>query len=166
MSNRRMGPGMMGPRKPISKETVKRLLGYVKPYWPRLIIVFLCVILNAVATASAATFLGQVIDEHITPLLAQANPDFSGLLNAIFRMAALYLLAIAATYTQARIMAVISQNVLRKVRDEMFTHMQTLPIRYFDTHTHGEVMSHYTNDADTLRQLVSQVLPQFPQSLP
>ena len=165
MSNRRMGPGMMGPRKPISKATVKRLLGYVKPYWPRLILVFLCVIMNAVATASAATFLGQVIDDHITPLLAQANPDFSGLLSAIFRMAALYLLAIAATYTQARIMAVISQSVLRKVRDEMFTHMQTLPIRYFDTHTHGEVMSHYTNDADTLRQLVSQVLPQTVASL-
>ena len=93
MSNRRMGPAMMGPRKPINKDTVKRLLGYVKPYWPRLIVVLVCVILNAVATASAATFLGQVIDDHITPMLAQANPDFSGLLSAIFRMAALYLLA-------------------------------------------------------------------------
>ena len=165
MSNRRMGPAAMGPHKPINKETVKRLLEYIKPYWPRLILVLCCVILNAVATASAATFLGKVIDEHITPMLSQTNPDFSGLLSAIFRMAALYLLAIVATYTQARIMAVISQSVLRKVRDEMFTHMQTLPIRYFDTHTHGEVMSHYTNDADTLRQLVSQVLPQTVSSL-
>ncbi len=160
MSNRRPSPAMMGPRKPINKATVKRLLGYVKPYWPRLILVFGCVILNAVATASAATFLGEVIDDHITPMLARANPDFSGLLHAILRMAVIYGLAILATYVQARIMAVISQSVLRKVRDEMFTHMQTLPIRYFDTHTHGEVMSHYTNDADTLRQLVSQVLPQ------
>ena len=165
MSNRRMGPAAMGPRKPINKATVKRLLGYIKPYWPRLLLVLCCVILNAVATASAATFLGQVIDEHITPMLSQANPDFGGLLSAIFRMAALYLLAIVATYTQARIMAVISQSVLRKVRDEMFTHMQTLPIRYFDTHTHGDVMSHYTNDADTLRQLVSQVFPQTVSSL-
>ena len=165
MSNRRMGPAAMGPRKPISKATVKRLLGYVKPYWPRLLLVLGCVILNAVATAAAATFLGQVIDEHITPMLAQANPDWSGLSSAILRMAVLYALAIAATFTQARIMAVISQSVLRKVRDEMFSHMQTLPIRYFDTHTHGEVMSHYTNDTDTLRQLVSQVLPQTVSSV-
>ena len=165
MSNRRMGPAAMGPRKPISKATVKRLLGYVKPYWPRLLLVLGCVILNAVATAAAATFLGQVIDEHITPMLAQANPDWSGLGSAILRMAVLYALAIAATFTQARIMAVISQSVLRKVRDEMFSHMQTLPIRYFDTHTHGEVMSHYTNDTDTLRQLVSQVLPQTVSSV-
>ena len=168
MSNRRMGPGprgMGGPPQPINKATVKRLLGYVKPYWPRLLLVLGCIILNAVATASAATFLGQVIDDHITPMLAQATPDYSGLLSAIFRMAALYLLAIGATFTQARIMAVVSQSVLRKVRDELFAHMQTLPIRYFDTHTHGEVMSHYTNDADTLRQLVSQVLPQSISSL-
>ncbi len=165
MSNRRMAMAMGGPRKPISKETVKRLLGYVKPYWARLILVFGCVILNAVATASAANFLGEVIDDHIMPMLAQANPDFGGLVSAIIRMAVIYALAIIATYAQARIMAVISQSVLRKVRDEMFTHMQTLPIRYFDTHTHGEVMSHYTNDADTLRQLVSQVLPQTVSSL-
>jgi len=165
MSNRRMGPAAMGPRKPIDKATVKRLLGYVKPYWPRLLLVFCCVILNAVATAAAANFLGEIIDSHITPMLSQAVPDWSGLLGAIMRMVALYGLAIIATFTQARIMAVISQSVLRKVRDEMFAHMQTLPIRYFDTHTHGEVMSHYTNDADTLRQLVSQVLPQTVSSV-
>ncbi len=165
MSNRRMAMAMGAPRKPVDKETVKRLLGYVKPYWPRLLLVLCCVVLNAVATAAAATFLGDIIDNHITPMLGQANPEWSGLISAILRMAALYVLAIIATYTQARIMAVISQSVLRKVRDEMFSHMQTLPIRYFDTHTHGEVMSHYTNDADTLRQLVSQVLPQTIASL-
>ena len=165
MSNRRMGPAAMGPHKPINKATMKRLLGYVKPYWPRLILVLGCVVLNAVATASAANFLGEVIDDHILPMLAQATPEWSGLIHAILRMAAIYLLAIVATFAQARIMAVISQSVLRKVRDEMFTHMQTLPIRYFDTHTHGEVMSYYTNDADTLRQLVSQVLPQTVSSM-
>ena len=164
MSNRRM-PAAMGPRKPVDKATVSRLMGYVKPYWPRLVLVLICVILNAVATASAATFLGEVIDDHITPMLRQTVPDWSGLVSAIVRMAVLYALAIVATFTQARIMAVISQSVLRKVRDEMFAHMQTLPIRYFDTHTHGEVMSYYTNDADTLRQLVSQVLPQTVSSL-
>ena len=159
------GPRAFGPRQPLDKKSLGRLLGYVKPYWPRLILVLCCVILNAVATASAANFLGEVIDDHITPMLAQASPDFSGLMGAILRMAALYALAIIATFTQARIMAVISQSVLRRVRDEMFTKMQTLPIRYFDTHTHGEVMSHYTNDADTLRQLVSQVLPQTVSSV-
>ncbi len=154
------GPRGMGPRQPLDKKALKRLLGYLKPYWPRLLLVLVCIILNAVATARAATFLGTVIDRYITPMLGQENPDFSGLLSAIILMAVLYALAIIATYSQARLMAVISQSVLRKVRDEMFDHMQTLPIRYFDTHTHGEVMSHYTNDTDTLRQMVSQVLPQ------
>ena len=159
------GPRAMGPRQPINKESMKRLMGYVKPYWPRLLVVMCCIILNAVATAAAATFLGTIIDDHITPMLASGSQDFSPLLAAILRMAALYLLAIAAVYVQARIMAVVSQSVLRKVRDEMFDHMQTLPIRYFDTHTHGEVMSHYTNDTDTLRQMVSQVLPQSISSI-
>ena len=154
------GPRMMGPRQPINKESLKRLLGYVKPYWPRLLLVICFIVINAVATAAAATFLGTIIDDHITPMLATGSQDFSPLLSAILKMAALYGLAILATYTQARIMAVIGQSVLRRVRDEMFDHMQTLPIRYFDTHTHGEVMSHYTNDTDTLRQMVGQVLPQ------
>ena len=163
------GPRAMGPRQPINKATAIRMMGYVKPYRFRLLFVLVCIILNAVATASAATFLGRVIDDHITPMLRViaegGTADFGRLLTAILQMAALYLLAIAATYTQARIMAVISQSVLRQVRDEMFAHMQTLPIRYFDTHTHGEVMSHYTNDTDTLRQMVSQVLPQAVSSV-
>ena len=159
------GPRAMGPRQPIKKETVFRVMGYLKPYWPRLLVVLVCIVLNAIATASAATFLGRIIDDYITPLLASSSQDFSGLARAIFQMAGLYALAIVATFTQARIMAVISQSVLRKIRDEMFAHMQTLPIRYFDTHTHGEVMSHYTNDTDTLRQMVSQVLPQSVSSL-
>ena len=159
------GPRAMGPRQPIKKETVFRVMGYLKPYWPRLLVVLVCIVLNAIATASAATFLGRIIDDYITPLLASSSQDFSGLARAIFQMAGLYALAIVATFTQARIMAVISQSVLRKIRDEMFAHMQTLPIRYFDTHTHGEVMSYYTNDTDTLRQMVSQVLPQSVSSL-
>ena len=159
------GPRAMGPRQPIHKETVARLMKYVVPFWPRLIVVLGCVILNAIATASAATFLGRMIDDYITPLLASASPDFSQLIGAILRMAALYVLAVVAVFVQARIMAVVSQSVLRTVRDEMFAHMQLLPIRYFDTHTHGEVMSYYTNDTDTLRQMVSQVLPQTVSSL-
>lgn len=156
----RGGPRAMGPRQPINKKTVLRMLTYLKPYWPRLLIVLVCIILDAVATARAATFLGTVIDDYIGPLLQAAVPDFSGLLKAIMQMAALYLLAILAVFVQARMMAVVSHSVLKKVRDEMFAHMQTLPIRYFDSHTHGEVMSFYTNDTDTLRQMVSQSLPQ------
>ena len=158
------GPRAMGPMQPIKKETALRLLKYVAPFWSRLLLVLVCIILNAVATAAAATFLGRIIDGYITPLLQQtlsgADPDFSGLLGAILQMAGLYILAIAAVFTQGRVMAVVSQSVLRTIRDQMFTHMQTLPIRYFDTHTHGEVMSFYTNDTDTLRQMVSQTLPQ------
>jgi len=154
------GARAMGPRQPINRQTVLRLLGYLKPYRLRLLLVMLCIVVNAVATASAATFLGRVIDDYITPMLASASSDFTPLLGAILRMAALYLLAIAATFAQARIMAVVSHSVLRQVRDQMFAHMQTLPIRYFDSHTHGEVMSYYTNDTDTLRQMVAQVLPQ------
>ena len=159
------GPRAMGPREPIKKEDAIRLLSYLKPFWPRLLVALCCVVINAIATAAAATFLGTLIDDYITPLLLEAAPDFSGLLSAILRMVALYALAILATWTQARLMAVVSQSVLHQVRDEMFSHMQTLPIRYFDTHTHGEVMSHYTNDTDTLRQMVSQVLPQSVASL-
>ena len=154
------GPRAMGPRQPINKEHAVRLFAYLKPYWPRLLVALCCVILNAVATASAATFLGSLIDDHITPLLASPSPDFSGVLGAILRMGALYAAAILANFLQARMMAVVSQSVLRRIRDEMFEHMQTLPIRYFDTHTHGEVMSYYTTDTDTLRQMVTQVLPQ------
>ena len=164
MSNRPLrGPGargQTGPRQPISKATVIRLLSYLKPYRLRLLFVLSCVIINAIATASAATFLGSVIDDHITPMLISSSQDFAPLISAIIRMACIYLTAIVATYAQARVMAVISQSVLREIRDEMFSHMQTLSIRYFDTHTHGDVMSYYTNDTDTLRQLVSQVLPQ------
>ena len=160
------GPRGFGPRQPLDKKALVRLMGYLKPYWPRLIIVLICIALNAVATAMAAKFLGNVIDNHIEPALAgEMTLEQSGLLTSILKMAGLYLLGIAATYTQARVMAVISQSVLRKVRDEMFDHMQTLPVRYFDTHTHGEVMSHYTNDTDTLRQMVSQVLPQSVSSV-
>ncbi len=159
------GPRAMGPRQPIQKRTVLRLMTYLKPFWPRLILVLLCIIINAVATASAATFLGRIIDDHITPLLREANPDYGGLLATILQMAALYALATVAVFVQGRVMAVVAQSVLRTVRDQMFAHMQTLPIRYFDTNTYGDVMSHYTNDTDTLRQMVSQVLPQSISSL-
>ncbi len=98
MSNRRMGPGVMGPHKPVDKNTVKRLLGYMKPYWPRLLLVMVFIVLNAVATAAAANFLGEVIDDHITPMLSQTTPDFTPLVHAMLRMAVLYVLAILANF--------------------------------------------------------------------
>ena len=157
------GPRGMGPRQPINKKVLLRVLGYLKPYWPRLLVVFFCIVLDAIATASAATFLGTLIDDYIVPLLADAAsgiaPVYTGLLTAILKMAGLYLLAVVAVFLQSRIMAIISHSILKNVRNEMFAHMQLLPIRYFDTHTHGEVMSFYTNDTDTLRQLISQTLP-------
>ncbi len=157
------GPRGMGPRQPINKKVLLRVLSYLKPYWPRLLFVFFCIVLDAIATASAATFLGTLIDDYIVPLLADAAsgvaPVYTGLLTAILKMAGLYLLAVVAVFLQSRIMAIISHSILKNVRNEMFAHMQLLPIRYFDTHTHGEVMSFYTNDTDTLRQLISQTLP-------
>ena len=157
------GPRGMGPRQPINKKVLLPVLSYLKPYWPRLLVVFFCIVLDAIATASAATFLGTLIDDYIVPLLADAAsgiaPVYTGLLTAILKMAGLYLLAVVAVFLQSRIMAIISHSILKNVRNEMFAHMQLLPIRYFDTHTHGEVMSFYTNDTDTLRQLISQTLP-------
>ena len=157
------GPRGMGPRQPINNKVLLRVLSYLKPYWPRLLVVFFCIVLDAIATASAATFLGTLIDDYIVPLLADAAsgvaPVYTGLLTAILKMAGLYLLAVVAVFLQSRIMAIISHSILKNVRNEMFAHMQLLPIRYFDTHTHGEVMSFYTNDTDTLRQLISQTLP-------
>ena len=151
----------MGPRQPLDKKALKRLLGYLKPYRLRLLLVLLCIIASAVATAVSAKFLGSIVDSlEVMTRPETLSSDMAPIRNTIVKMIVLYLFGITATFVQARVMAVVSQSVLRKVRDEMFDHMQLLPVRYFDTHTHGEVMSHYTNDTDTLRQMVSQVLPQ------
>ena len=113
------------------------------------------------AGVAGSLFLQVLIDGYITPLLVEANPDFSGLLRTVMVMGCIYLAGVVATYLYNRMMAVISQGVLKTIRDEMFDHMQSLPIRYFDTHTYGDVMSRYTNDTDTLRQMISQSVPQM-----
>ncbi len=117
--------------------------------------------MSAGASVLAALFLEILIDDYITPLLVQAVPDFSGLLRVMIMMGGIYLIGVLATLFYNRLMAVISQGILKDIRDEMFSHMQTLPIKYFDTHSHGDVMSHYTNDTDTLRQMMSQSVPQL-----
>ncbi|MCD8036402.1 MAG: ABC transporter ATP-binding protein/permease [Clostridiales bacterium] len=142
-------------------QTIKRLLSYIGKYKIQFIIVIVCIIISAVANVRGSLFIESVIDDYITPMLNTGSTDFTPFFHAIMQMAAIYLIGVISTFLYNRIMVGISQGVLKNVRDDMFTHMQTLPIKYFDTHTHGDVMSHYTNDTDTLRQMLSQSLPMF-----
>lgn len=152
-------------RPSLDMATIKRLLGYFKPYRFKMIFVFICIILSTVASIASALFLKSLIDDYITPLIGVANPDFSALVGALLFMVAIYVTGIFSSLFYNRIMANVSQNILKDIRGSMFRHMQKLPIKYFDTHTHGNVMSYYTNDADTLRQVISQSFPQVIQSV-
>ena len=144
------------------KKTLKRLLGYVtKEHKLKFALVLVCILISSVTGVVGSLFLEVLIDDYITPLLADPNPVFTGLLRAVLTMGFIYLLGVLSTYLYTRTMAVLSQSILREIRDEMFSHMQELPIRYFDTHTTGDTMSHYTNDTDTLRQMISQSIPQM-----
>ena len=145
--------------------TVRRLMSYVARYRLRLVLVVLCIILSAVASVLSSTFIGVLIDDYISPLLLQANPVFTGLARALGVMVCVYVVGMISGYFYNRLMVTVAQGVLKDVRDEMFAHMQTLPIRYFDTHSHGEVMSHFTNDTDTLRQMIAQAVPQVLSSV-
>ena len=142
-------------------KTLKRLLKYVtSTYKLQLIVVCISIIVSAVASVLGVQFIKYLIDDIITPLIGNGNPDYSNLLQAIIIMAVIYILGIIGTYLYNRLMINISQGVLKRIRTEMFHHMQTLPIKYFDSHPHGETMSTYTNDVDTLRQMISQSIPQ------
>ena len=150
----------------IRKGTIKRLIKYIrKKYNTRFIVVIICIIISSIASVVGSVFLRTLIDDQITPLLSAENPIFTGLLRVIGTMAIIYLLGILTGYFYNRIMATISQGVLKDIRDEMFEKMEKLPIKYFDTHSHGDIMSHYTNDTDTLRQMLSQGLPQVISSI-
>ena len=145
----------------IKKGTLKRLLSYIlKNYKKQFIFVFVCIIISSIASVAGSLFLQTLIDDYITPLLKDKNPIFTELLQILTVMGTIYIVGILASYLYSRLMAVVSQGVLRDIRNEMFTKMEKLPIRYFDTNTHGDIMSHYTNDTDTLRQMLSQSLPQ------
>ena len=146
-------------------QTIRRLMSYVGRYRLRLMLVVLCIILSAVASVLSSTFIGVLIDDYISPLLLQAEPVFTGLARALGVMVCVYIVGMVSGYFYNRLMVTVAQGVLKNVRDEMFAHMQTLPIRYFDTHSHGEVMSHFTNDTDTLRQMIAQALPQVLSSV-
>ena len=146
--------------------TVRRLMRYVgRGYGLRFVLVLLCIMVSAIASVSGSLFLGSLIDDYITPLLAMDNPVFDGLLRALIMMGCLYLTGALCAFAYNRLMVTISQGVQKKIRDDLFGHMQSLPIKYFDTHAHGDVMSVYTNDVDTLRQMFSQSIPQVINSL-
>ena len=138
-----------------------RLMRYVfrKYKWHYLLVIAL-IFVGVLANVQGTMFQKTLIDEYITPMLTTANPDFTPLLYAILRVAGFYLLGILSTYTYNLIMIYVTQGVLRDLRNDMFTHMEKLPIKYFDTHAHGDIMSIYTNDIDTLRQVISQSIPQ------
>jgi len=153
-------PGGRRSRNP--KKTLARLLGYIKDgYRLSFAVVLVCILLSAVANVAGSLFLRVLIDDYIEPLLLEASPVFTGLIHAIAQMALIYLVGILSTFTYNWLMVTISQGVIKTIRDTMFAHMQTLPIRYFDTHTHGDLMSHFTNDTDTLQQMLSQSVPQM-----
>ena len=162
MSRGPMGKGQYhGPvRKPDGK-TLKRVLSYIWKYKLRVLTVVLCIVVSAIVEVASSLFLQTLIDDYILPLTEMANPVFTGLLKAVLVMGVLYIIGIIATFAFNFIMVGVAQGVLKDIRDEMFVRMQKLPVKYFDTHTHGDVMSCYTNDTDTLRQMITQSIPQI-----
>lgn len=151
------------PKKKTSrKHTAGRLMGYVfRGYKLRFFVVTICILVSAMVTVIGSLFIQKLIDEYIRPLMEADVPDFSGLIQAVGIMALIYASGVLSTFLYNRMMVSISQGVLKDIRMEMFSKMQELPIRYFDTHTHGDIMSHYTNDTDALRQMLSQSIPQI-----
>ena len=137
------------PSMKFSKGTVKRLLNMVtKTYKKQLIFVFICILISSIASVASPLFLKSIIDDYITPLLTEVNPSFNRLGRLILFMIGVYVIGIVATYIYNRLMSVLAQGVLRNVRNEMFEKMEKLPIKFFDTNTHGDIMSYCTNDAD------------------
>lgn len=141
---------------------LKRLMGILmKHYGVQIIFVAICIVITVLANVQGTMFIQRLIDDYIVPLLKAEAPDFQPLLHAMFRVALFYAIGIAAAYTYNRIMVNVTQGTLKIFRDEMFRKMESLPIKYFDTHAHGDIMSMYTNDTDTLRQMISQSMPQL-----
>lgn len=153
------------PIKKVNRATIKRLMSYLKLYKSLLTIVIVCIVLSSVARVASSLFLQRLIDDYISPLLLQQNPVFTGLINALIFMGVIYVIGVVSTLIFSQTMANVSQGILKKIRNQMFSHMQSLPIKYFDTHTHGDIMSYYTNDTDALRQMLSQTIPQTFSSL-
>lgn len=154
----------MGPQR-FDPKALGRVMRYMGKYKGCLVIVVICILLSAIASAASSMFLQTLIDDYITPMLAMDAPVFTGLIHALITIACIYLAGVVSSLIYNRMTVTIAQGILKKIRDEMFSKMQWLPIRYFDTHTHGETMSLYTNDTDTLRQLIAQAMPQLISSI-
>lgn len=145
---------------------IKRLMGIIfKNYTPHCILVLICIFGSAFANVKGTLFMQTLIDDYILPMMNQSNPDFGPLAVALFKLALFFVAGALMTYTYNRIMVNVSQGTLRKIRVDLFTHMESLPIKYFDTHSHGDIMSIYTNDTDTLRQMIGQSIPQLVSSV-
>ena len=161
------GPGRgrgMGPRPKLANPGLlfRRVMGFMlSKYKFHFIAVVICILIGVAANVQGTMFMRTLIDAYITPMLGSASPDFSPLASAIARVACFYLIGVAANFAHARIMIYVSQGTMRDLRINIFTHMESLPISYFDTHSHGDIMSIYTNDVDTLRQMISQSIPQM-----
>lgn len=168
MSNGKM-PGrrvVMTDGRKMDKKTAMRLIGYItRGHKSELLFVTICIIVSAVVGVIGSLFLKTLIDNYITPLLGVSNPDYSGLLKAILTMALIYFIGAFANYLYSRKMGIVSQTVLKEIRDEMFSKMQAFDINYFDTNTCGDIMSHYTNDTNTLREMIAQSLPNLISSV-
>ncbi len=159
---------MMPPGKRIENPgaVFKRVMKYVtKDYLPHYITVLVCIVVSAISSVQGTMFMQTLIDDFIVPLTKSDTPDFSALANRIAVVGIFYLLGVIASLVQSQMMVYVTQGVLRNMRNDLFSHMQKLPIKYFDTHAHGDIMSIYTNDIDTLRQMISQSIPQFLSSL-
>lgn len=154
-------PPTMNGKPKFNMNTAKRLTGYIfKEHKFMFLIVLICILLSTLCSVAGSLFIQTLIDDYITPLLLEDNPVLSGLLRAVCTMAGIYLIGVLCTLAYSQIMVTIAQKVLKDIRDEMFQKMQRLPIKYFDTHTHGDLMSCYTNDTDTLRQMITQSIVQ------
>ena len=164
------GPGPRGAGQPRPKVEnpgllLKRIMGEVfQHYLPHCIIVLICIVVSALANVQASLFLKSLIDDYIVPMTQQATPDFGPLTAALVRVGCIYAVGVLAAWLNARIMVNVTQGTLRNLRIQLFTHMESLPIKYFDQHPHGDIMSVYTNDVDTLRQMLSQSIPQLVSS--
>lgn len=164
-------PGPRGPRGPKPKiknpgKLFARLMGFIfKKYLPACIIVVICIFVSVLANVQGTMFTKNLIDDYIVPLLKTGNPDYGPLLAAMGRVTVFYGIGVISTFAYSKIMIYVSQGTIKNLRVEFFSHMQDLPIRYFDSHAHGDIMSIYTNDIDTLRQLISQSLPQILNSV-
>ena len=162
------GPRAGGPRPKVANpgKLLKRIMGEVfQHYLPHCILVLVCIIVSALANVQASLFLQTLMDDYIVPMTQQQNPDFAPLAGALLRVGCIYVVGILAAWLNARTMVNVTQGTLRNLRIQLFTHMESLPIKYFDQHPHGDIMSVYTNDVDTLRQMLSQSIPQLVSSV-